>query len=301
MEGTAKEVRPDVFWHPFRTALLLSIICLPSGTLARSNGDSFLVLQHPGRLLVFNKYQQQATEAQLKLLAPFAPMRILKSDALLADGFTPCMQVELGGEIFFLLKDKRGKLISSGPPGFEQTFRGATLLLDSVQILIGRSVRFSPIDASPEFLQPGEKVVRIFRYRDAVYCARAGVTPAYGWAGLTGKGGGKFWRVIAAQGSLRTSIPPLIVERIRSRVTGMNQLLVRLFEHFNTETHQQKAVPRWTMETLHGAISCTLDGAPQGEYLERSTPYLVRDIENIVLGSSLEVSHAPGKIEIRQP
>lgn len=286
--------------RPFRLALLLLVICLPAGLDARSNGD-FLVVQHAERLLVYNKYQQQATEAERKLLAPFVPMRIVKTDVLLADGFTRSMQVEIGDETFFLLKDKGGKLTSSGPLGFEQTFRNTTLLLDTVLVLTARSVRLSPINAHPVYLTPGEKVQRIFRYQDDVYCGRTGAQQAYGWASLMGRGDGRTWKVLAAPGSSLTSVPPLIAEQVRSRVEEMNRLLARLFGHFNTETHQQKETPRWEVEASRSMISCRLQGAPPGEHFERSTLYLVKDLENIVLGANLAVLHAPGRIDIRRP
>ena len=300
MGGTAEEVRPEVHRRPLLVALLLTFILLPPVLRARDNGD-FLVIEHAGRLVVYNKYQQQATEAERKFFTPFAPIRILKSDGLLADGFTRCMRVELWGETFFLLKDKGGKLTRSGPLGFEQTFRNTAILLDTVQILAGQSVRLTPINSAPVYLAQGEKVVRIFRYLNAAYCARPGPSPEYGWAGIAGKGVGRIWKTTAASGSLRTSIPVPLVEQVEMRVGEVNRLLARLFEHFNNESHQQKEIPHWTIESTGTAITCTLRGAGRSDRFERSTLYLVKDIENIVLGANLEVSSTPDIIHIRRP
>jgi hypothetical protein len=298
MERAAGQVRPQRLIRKHRLALFLSLVVAPAGLHARGGGE-FLLIQHPERLVVYNRYQQQATEAERDALKPFVPIRIVKAQALLPDGYTRCMEVEIDGAAYFVLMDKKGRLSGSGPLGSEKRFHNTALLSDTVEILREQTVEFLPIDAPSGLLQKGEKVVRIFRDQDRVYCRRTGGEPVYGWTSLAGKGGGRNWKVLTTSASQLTSIPPAIVEKVESRIDQTNRLLAKLFEHFNNETHQQKEIPHWEVESSRTAISCTLESIPGGESFERSTPYLVKDIENIVLGSNLAVSHSPGRIEIR--
>ena len=300
MEGTGREVSLEVFRHAFRAALLCSLVCLPPALHARRGGD-FLMVEKAERLVVYNRYQQQATAEERRLLEPFTAMRILKADGLLADGFTRCMQVDISGETFFLLKDKSGKIARSGPLGIEQTFHNATLLLDTVQVLKSRSVRLYPINAPPVYLDSGEKLLRIFEYQARVYCGRPSNAPAYGWAALTGKGGGGAWKAAGPRTSRRSSIPDQVVEGVRSRVGETNRLLARLFEHFNTATHQEQEIPQWTVDSSRNLLSCNLRGTPHAENFDQSTLYLAKDIENLILGTDLKISHTSGRIEIQRP
>ncbi len=295
--------RNQLFWpsatlSSFCIAFLFFLLPYPSEMLAGGRA-AFILVPHPERLVVYNRYQQEATDAERGALKAFVPMRIVKAEGLLSDGFTRCMQVEIDGAIYYLLIDKKGRLAGSGPLGSEKRVRNAVAIGDTVEILKEGNVEFSAIGVRRAFLQKGEKVLRIFSDRDSVYCARAAGELTYGWTSLRGRGDGRNWKVISTSAVPLSSIPPAIVEKVRSRIAQTNLLLAKLFEHFNNETHQQKEIPRWEVESSKRTISCTLEGAPAGESFERSTPYLVKDLENIVLGSNLGVSHSPGRIEIR--
>src|SRR5713101_4038664 len=131
MEGAGKEVRRRVVYRVFHGAPIFAFLLLVT-TLQAQNGSDFLVVENVDHLLVYNKYQQEITDQDSKLLVPFVPMRILKAADFLSDGFTRCMQVEINDEIFFLLKDTEGKLTRSGSLGFESTFHNPTIILDTV-------------------------------------------------------------------------------------------------------------------------------------------------------------------------
>jgi len=292
-------VRREALACVLRGSLVLLFLSLAPRLPAQSKSD-FLVVEQAELLLAYNKYQQRATDQERKSLAGAVPMRILKADDLLGDGFIHCMQVEVQGEMFFLQKDSDGKLSRSGSPGFEKIFRNATILLDTVEVITNRSVHLSPPSSPSRLLFAGETLVRIFRHEDAVYCKTAGIPPAYGWVDFNTAREGRDWRV-RTQVSLKSlPVSDAIIQQVRSRIDRVNDLLAQLFTHFNDETHQQKRAPRWVVETSGNAISCTLEGASQAEDFRQSSAYLAMDIENLVLGTNLDVTNAPGSINIRQ-
>jgi hypothetical protein len=263
-------------------------------------GTDFLVVEKVERLQIYNKYQQEISASERQRVSPFAPMKILKIDDMLGDGFTPCMQVEIDGEVFFLLKEKEGSLARTGSLGFIETFRNATPLFDSAKVLRDHSLFFTPTNSSRRLsLVTNERILRIFQHGNLTYSRRLTGQTAYGWIELTEKSKERNWMVLKSTASASDSIPGDIVQKVHARVDEVNRVLVRLFEHFNKQFHQQKPIPQWSLESSDKTLSCLLQGTTEPESFQESTRYLISDIENIVLGAELQVVLSPGRIEVR--
>jgi len=93
-------------------------------------------------------------------------------------------------------------------------------------------------------------------------------------------------------------IPAGVAEKIRSRIGEVNRTWSDLFDHFNQETRETRSPPSWSIESSSTSITCTLIGSDP-DRLRQSTLYLLKDIENIVLGSGLAVSHVHDRITIQ--
>jgi hypothetical protein len=279
------------------SSVVCLLICLaPSQGKA---GTDFLVIEHVDRLQVYNKYQQEATAQERRQLVPFAPMNIVKANDTLSDGFTRCMQIGVGGQIFFLLKDSDNRFIRSGPLGYERTFTNTSILNDTVQVLTRNSVQISMIDSRTHYLASGDLILRIFRQGNLTYCQTLSNNRFYGWVDFNAKGNHGTWKVVKRVAQSDESLSPVIVHRIEKQIAEVNRVLARLYDFFNHQTHQSKSPPQWNVESSNGAVLCTLQGQPGGEAFGQSTFYLVNEIENSVLGSEFHVIHSPGSIEIR--
>jgi hypothetical protein len=278
------------------TALLGMLPGLLLATAGLQASD-FLVIEHVDRLRVFNKYQQEATGKDLQLFVPFVPMRIVREDDVFGDGFSRCMQVELEGQVFYLLKDKDGRLTRSGGLGFEKTFANATIILDTIQVLAGKALSLKPIGAAGEELPAGATLFRIFRHGKSTYCRTPG--SSFGWLNLS-RGKGKTWKVMNRVSAASTVTLSQIVPRVRARMNEANRVLTLLFAFFGDETSNHKNPPQWWVDTSEKAILCTLTVADSPQAFKQSTLSLVNEIENVVLGFGFEVLHQPGRIEIRR-
>jgi len=279
-------------------AVLISAVSLASGQQSRGKGD-FLIVEKVDRLLVYNKYQQEATGQDRRLLVPFVPMRIRNADGTLSDGYTRCIEVEIDAEVFFLPKDKEGNLAHTGPIGLKQRYTNATVLSDSAKILTNKSCLFKPINSPALYLPSGTTILRVFRHGNSTYCHLPGNTPSYGWVEFPPKTEGRDWVVVKGTAIAESGIPSSIVERIRARLDQTNTLLAQLFKYFNEQTHQQKEVPHWELAVSSNTASCKLQGTSRTDDFRESTLYLVKDLENIVLGTGLRIAHEPGSIEVR--
>lgn len=276
----------------------ISILVL-FGTAKPLHATDFLIVEKIEQLSIYNKYQQEASRRERQLFAPFAPIKILKANDVLGDGFTYCMQVENEGQIFYLLREKDGGLSQSGALGHETIFTNAIILLDTVQILTERSLLLSPINSQARHLSSRDLLVRIFRHQSLTYCRTLSAPPVFGWVDFNGKTEGVIWSALQHRTSPGTSITPLVSQKILKRVEEVNRVLARLFLFFNSRTNQQKQTPAWTMEASSNVITCTLGGTASAEQFQQSTFYLVNEIENIALGSEFQVTRSPGRIEIR--
>ena len=277
---------------------IIGTFVFPAVQQSRAGGD-FLVVENIDHLQVYNKYQQEASAKDRQVLVPFVPMKILNANDVLGDGFSFCMQVEIDGQIFYLLKDKNSSLLRSELLGFCKTFSNTTALLDTVQILTGQTITFSPITSSVRTLQTGEKVFRVFGYQNTSYCRTLDTSPQFWWIDFRGKNNGKHWSILKRIAPINFSISSDVVHKTRARIEEVNRVLKSLFSFFNSQTRQNKPPPQWNIESSRKAILCTLQGTTGNEF-EQSTFYLVNDLENILLGSEFEVIHTPTRIEIRQ-
>lgn len=270
-------------------ALLFVLLALREST----RGADFLIVENVKHLVFYNKYQQLPSEQDRSILKPQAAMKILKRDDVLGDGFTRYMQVEMEGEVFYLLKESSGNLARSGPLGSVQIYTGTTPLQDTIRII-------TPINSGLGNLRKGERLFRIFRNQQGTYVRRLNGTPFYGWVDLASGTEGRAWEVVRNTGANPelTSVPRTTMENIRTKLNAANSVLNRLFLHFNKEAGQTRQSPQWKLTTSGAAILCTLDGVTNGESFAESTLYLTNEIETLLLGTQLQVSHSPGRIEI---
>jgi len=258
--------------------------------------DDVLIVRRVDRLSAFNKYQQQLTDRDSGLLKPFVPMRVLNPNALLGDGFTRCMQVEVNGQQVFLLTEEDGRLRRNGSLGFEKIFRDAALLSDTIQILRGNPAFTPPTGTPKKNLRVGEKLVRCFRTPEGTYCGLSDGSQ-YGWVNFAALKEGRDWKILRASVSA-DSISRGIAEKIHSRIGEINRTWSDLFGYFNEQTNQSRPTPSWSVKSTRSSITCVLSGSNPDEF-RRSTLYLLKDLENIVLGSGLTVSHLGDRITIQ--
>jgi hypothetical protein len=275
---------------------LLTVPGAPTLQAAHPPGGDVIVAERIDQLVLYNKYQQHLAPGEQKALSPFTPIRVLKENDVLGDGFTPCIDVEIGGTPFYIV----GGLESVRRAGFFQIYRNVLQLEDTVKVLRGRSVSYSGAARLRwEPVPEGERFLRCFRDGSRTYVRRIDPPATYGWALLPPAREGKDWKPMLQSSPVLTALPSDILARIRSRLGSTNDLLRNLFSYFNSQTSGRKPTPHWELEGSDRDASCVLlDG--HGESFQQSTKYLVRDLDDILLGTGFCASASPGRIEIRR-
>lgn len=277
---------------------MLVSFCVPPADAY--SASTFLVIERPDRLHVYNKYQQGITPRERAVLTPFVPMRIVKANDLLGDGFTPCTTVEIGGELFYLVKGRDGELSGSAKAGTIRRFTDAEVLRDTIVVLDDRAIEFAPFGGDgPRPLRRGERFVRHFSQGERTCIGSLDQPPIYGFAPLPASGRRQTWDVPSTLNEPRVVIPEKILAAVRENLSEVNRVYRSLYSFFNQRTGQQRPAPHWTVTNARHAIVCTLVNRPADADVSQSTRYLVKDLENVLLGTKLRITNAADRIEIR--
>lgn len=282
--------------RPAAGVVLLSLLIAtgPGGASSQPRGDVILA-ERMDLLQLYNKYQQHLTPQERASLIPFTPLRVVKDHDLLGDGFTPCVDVEIGGAPFYLV----GGVEDAGRAGFLETYHNAVLFNDTIEVLRARALTLASV-ARPTSIPvlKGERFLRLFQEGKRTYVRRVGLPVLYGWIALAA-GSGRDWQVLVPTASAGTGLSPEVLDRIRAHLGETNEVLRKLFAFFNARTGEQKPSPHWELEGADDDVRCVLYNG-RGESFQQSTQYLVRDLEDILLGTGYNAIASPGRIDFRK-
>ena len=295
MERTAALILPRPRF--FNRCLILA--CLWAAGFAPATGaETYLLVERPAALVVYDQYQQILSTGDRAALGSFVPFHVLRARSVLGDGITPCVAVDLEGNTYYLLRDAGDRLAGESRAGRIQWYTDATPLGDTVTILRPADLEV-PWSRAPHPVQAGEHLIRVFRLGTKTYVAHRDAAAPYGWLSLEERDRGRSWSppVVIPQA------PPVVTgpmtQEIQSRVAEANRVLSGLFTYFNTSLHAKRQPPRWTVQASGDSLLCALEGTTSPETFSESTKALVREIENVLLGSRLRVVTSPGRILIQ--
>jgi hypothetical protein len=252
-----------------------------------------ILAAHPETLPLLNHYEQTATPADRKELFPFTPLVVVQENARLSDGFTPCMEVELHGTLFYLLKDDRGGLPADASVQFE---RNVTWIGDTMRVRPGAEISLERWDGGGSRLGPGTLLELLFQARGRSYVHSLDHPSVYGW--LETKVARQLARLqerVRAVAVSDSSIEAIV----RSKIDETNSVLRQLYRAFNRQTGEGFGVPQWTVNTRSGLLMCELANARVS--YDQSTRYLENDIENALLGTGVRVVQSTGSIAVYLP
>lgn len=274
-----------------------------AGTLrpcASQGKGELLIVERPTRLTVLNRYQQTLATAEKSVLQPFVPMVVVQAHDMLGDGFTPCMRVRINGTEFFLVRDAAGRLAGETQAGTVTSFEGTHHAGDTLLVLRTGVLVFRPPGAQRTILLGGgERIVRIFSRGTQTYVRRATGVDAYGWVDLTPSTEGRVWGPTRLAATLPSTVPPSVVDQVRSALSRTNAKLTGIFQLLAVRGDGRRAVPQWEAQPEGNVVRCTLVGGSTVRDLPESTRYLMREIEDRIAGSGFRTVAATDGFEVR--
>jgi hypothetical protein len=262
-----------------------TVLVVSSFSFSQKTAD-FLILINPQKYTILDQYQQPVPESGRSAFVAGTPLQIISSDDMLGDQITHALAGSFDGKTWYLQKDESGNLTGMDPKESRRIYKGCEIGSDTVEIVKDDAIAFSEIapGAGAHFLNRQEKVIRVFRNRDQWYVKRSGRNARFGWSSFPASGA---WRhVVAAVAAVDTGISGYLQERIVERFRTANDTYRQYFGHFNTVTGKEKTLPVWRWDLGQGKVVHFYLNAPYrtGSELDESTRYLVRDLENMLIG-----------------
>jgi hypothetical protein len=283
---------------PLRYTILL-LLFVNTASFSQPTAD-FLILSQPHDYTILNQYQQPITDAEKKLFVANAPLQIVKDNEILGDQLTRALRFAFDGKTWFIEKDETGNFKGDKGKQFRQVLKKCVIIADTVQIIADRAVSFSekyPPGLESGWLKKGEIVVRLFSCQGFCCVKCPGAKTEYGWGKFGAKTG---WKRLEQAAEKQQGLNDMLTERIISRFKDANRTYAEYFSHFDKLTQQEKTVPVWRCEAKGNEVHCSLN-APYAStsQLDESTQYLVRDLENMLIGKQCDVRYEKGEIFIK--
>lgn len=276
------------------SALLAVVLGALPGT---SQTADFALIEKPALLTILNQYQEQMGAADKAAMGAHVPVQIVDLDATLGDQLTRALKCELGGNTMFLQRDENGLIAGTSSKTLRYTYRGATVLGDTMECAAGVTITARPDGSGAISLARGERVLRVFRTGGRSYCRRIGGSATYGWCGPETS-----LRPLKAATSAPgpdSSLAQNLKRRLEERVSEANDAYRDFWGHFNAATNQQKSVPSWKPDPASPLPRWTLS-APyhRTSELAESTRALVQELEGLLMGKPYAVSYAGGVLSV---
>ena len=265
-----------------------------------ANATDMVILESPQSFSICNQFEQPLSASDKAGVLPFSPFQIIKPDILLGDGITRAMECLYSQKTYYLLKDERGGII--GDKGQMKLFKACVLVGDTVEIIKGNTVAFS--EKSPTFpatsgtaLPKGGRLIVLFKHGNAYYSLQTAPIERFGWIAASSRDSWK--HVKQAAPIIDTSITEALRTQIAARIESANALYKTFFDRFNGGGGRQKSVPQWS-ETRGRTEYFWILSEPYGHTgeLDESAAYLVKDLQDILIGKPYSVRCEKGRIII---
>ena len=261
---------------------------------------NFLILENPQVYSILNKYEQSLTSSEKELFRPFSPLQIVSKDHTLGDGVTSALKFRFYQDTYFLLKDDDDNLVGDNKNPYSQVFGKCRIIEDTIRVIRNKAILLSqkyPANGVRIYLKRDDRIVRLFKYKD-YYCVKClGQKIKYGWCSFSDK---RAWRDEIQVKRIDKNLKSELQERIITRIDAANKIYKHYFDSFNSITSKQKSIPQWRCAYNDDILRCTLTNPYKDSgLLEESTQYIIRDLENIVIGKPFEVHYQKGEITIQ--
>lgn len=278
------------------------ILCL-SATSSLAQHTSVFISEAPENLVLFDRYQQQMSYSEIRSkLYAYTPFFVEERRALLSDNLTSAMKTRFNNQLFFIGLDENGNVLQRTESNFE-FYSGCETIFDTAVVLRDNAIWVQP-GLKPQqtdenqrfFLSAGDKVIRLFKWKQYIYVQTTGGIPIFGWSNLTDANKGQLWEPPrTAEFQSKISTPNnLTFDEIESFVhqnfAEANRVMASLFDYFNRQYQRDLPPPRWVIRSVPPReIICELTDAPADNRFSESTRYLFIRIENYLLKSAYTV------------
>jgi len=295
MEGSSEAVNRQNcgggrFYHPL-AILLRNAFIISLATLSQAVSQSYdvLIVQHPDQFVAYDSFQQSIASSQEIALQPCVPIKIISPRDVLSDGMTPCAKVEVEGEIFYLLRDERGRLAGWNKLGITKVIRQTKFIEDTIGVVGSATLQLEdPFGNRRQRLAAGDHLLRYFSNGGKVYVRLLGSRPEYGWLKLPKKEKGITWDKVRSE-PVRVTISPMIRDRVNSRIREANLTYNAVYSTLSKESGKRFPVPQWEADSSNNSMRFVLRPAAAAVFYKQTIQTLATTMQTYLLGTDYRV------------
>jgi hypothetical protein len=297
MAGSPREV--IAFLRQRRPVLIVAglfLLCAPA--LPQEDTGTVLLLEHPDRFILYNKYQQRLTTGEYRALPSTVPFLLVREVDRLNDGLTPCAAVHHEGDFYYIQRDHGGGFSKRGAGGSVTLYRDASLFGDTIALLKGAPVRMrNPSGTGEIVLTPGTRARRIFASGGRTFIRTLSGNRPSGWIALPGGSPGGAWTLVRESPATRMSAES-VMERLAPLVAEANRALAVIYARLAAETNTRATAPAFRLRSQGDLVRCALEPQSLSSHYEGSLRELVPAVERGLGGTGLHPILTGGAIEI---
>ena len=282
-----------------RPALLIAGLLLIVGVAASAETlHTLLLVEHPDRFVLLNKYQQRLTSAEYRALPAIMPMVVVRENDKLSDGLAPCASVEVNGSPFFIQRDTGGGFTRRGAGGSITLFRGALLLGDTVALRRGRALRLKGAGTNRDVtLVPGSHAVRLFEAEGRTFVRVLSSEAPTGWLALSVSTETDEWTRMQTVRSPNTSAENA-EHRLLPVVADANRALHAVYMRLAAEAGKNSTPPSFSLQEHGNALRCSIEPQSLNGSFAGSLQKLLPEFERALLGTGLRPLLEGGSIVV---
>jgi hypothetical protein len=281
-----------------RPALFIAGLLLIVGAAGADTRHTLLLVEHPDRFVLLNKYQQRLTSAEYRMLPPVVPMVVVREIDKLSDGLTPCTSVEIDGSPFFIQRDAGGGFSRRGAGGKVTFFRGVLLLGDTVALQRGRALRLKMAGTTRDMmLTPRSHAVRVFEAEGRTFVRVLSSGGPAGWLSLSAGLVTDEWNTVQASRGVSSSSES-VVRRLAPVVADANRALHAVYRQIAAEAGKSGVPPSFRIREEQNALRCAIEPQSLSGAFAGSLRLLIPEFERALLGTGLRPTLEGGAIVV---
>ena len=252
------------------------------------SNKNFLIIENPFELTIYNKYEQNLSFNDSSYFLQYCPIETIAEDSVLSDNYTPVFIGKIENQSFYFLKSEQNIPFSKLYNSYSNYIKNAQSLMDTIQITDDNKILFhNPKERTQkEPLTIDTKLVRIFKKGSRTYAKNLTPPVKYGWCDLRNKNS---WTVYKSPKKEITENITEIESMIKAKLFEINEMLTKLFSHFNQISKKNVPIPYWTFVNQENEFICTLLNNESDYDFAESTNILISELQLVLAHTSYNV------------
>jgi len=263
------------------------------------SNKNFLIVENPFELTIYNKYEQNLSFNDSSYFLQYCPIEIIAEDTVLSDDYTPVFIGKIENQSFYFLKPEKNIPNSKFFNSYSNYVKNAKSLMDTIQIADDNKILFyNAMDKNQkEQLAIDTKLVRIFKKVSRTYAKNLTPPVKYGWCDLRNKNS---WTVYKSPKKEIIENITEIESLIKAKLFEVNEMLTKLFSHFNQINKKNVPIPYWTFVNQENKFVCTLLNNESNYDFNESTSTLINELQLTLAHTSYNVIWQSNEILIHK-